>query len=885
MELKHVVLTAWKRRWIVLWVLVLAVGLAALFASTRPARYESTATIALTPDPKTGQGLVSSDNLSALLGTYAQTAKSTLILSRAEQLLGRMLPAEIDTSTQAGTGILRISAVSRDPNASTEAARAVAQAFQESIKSNQVLVATLVDPPSPSTTPIQPRPPLIIGVAAVLGLFAGLAGALAIEQFRRRIDTPADVAEHTHAPVIGRLPRVRTLSRGDARLIWELDGDVGLQESYRGLRTNLEFITHGERQVLQVTSPEEGQGKSTVVANLGVAFAQIGVETIIVDADLRRPRQHQIFGLDNRSGLSTMLALGRTQPTLEPDRLRQPLGRAERTGPARPDRDAARAAAGDHRCAARAARARSHRHAAAAAGERCAARGAAGQGRRARPRGRQSAPRGARGGARTPADRQRQDHRHRAQQVRAGERCARWLLLPLAARSPGGAGVGRGRMRDHPLEGAWLAFLGALVAAGLAYVSALDPLLSLAGLGAAALVAFVVLRRGALLLLFVAALPWEGSLGYPSETVSVVKLLGVLLLAAWVIRLASGLQHLDLPGSLVPVALFAGAMALSLMLSPDAGEGLVKSLRYVLYMVFLFLVIQLTDDRAHVRSIIRVFVLSAAAAAAWALYRFLIAGDVPRAAGPITDPNDFGYLQACVLPLAGYLLASEPRRRLLWGLCFALMSGAVLASLSRGALVGLGGLAIWALATRRVPLRGVLLAAGTAVAVGALALVIWSPLINDRLQNHGQIAQQNVNSRVAFWSGAVRMWEDHPFTGVGVDRFGLEAPNYVRNSQIALDRPVAHNAYLEVLAEMGAVGLLPFLAFLATTWTLLSRAHRAASAAGDLDGRWMAAAMQGTLVVAIVSATFISAELTMPLWLVGALAAVITRLLGTPAPA
>jgi capsular exopolysaccharide synthesis family protein len=278
---------------------------------------------------------VSSDNLTAVLGTYAQTAKSTLILRRAEQILGHPLPGTVDTATQAGTGILRISDTASDPTAAAAAAGAVAQAFQESIRNNQVLVPTLVDPPTPSATPVQPRPPLIIGVAIVLGLFAGLAAALAVEQFRTRIETPADVAEHTHAPVIGRLPRVRALTRGDARLIWELEGEIGLQEAYRGLRTNLEFLTHGRRQVLQITSPEAGQGKSTVVANLALAFAQIGVETIIVDADLRRPRQHLIFELDNRGGLSTMLALGRTDAVLQPTRYENL--QVLTSGPAPPD--------------------------------------------------------------------------------------------------------------------------------------------------------------------------------------------------------------------------------------------------------------------------------------------------------------------------------------------------------------------------------------------------------------------------------------------------------------------------------------------------------------------------------------------------------------------
>ena len=54
-----------------------------------------------------------------------------------------------------------------------------------------------------------------------------------------------------------------------------------------------------------------------MVANLGVAFSQIGTETIILDADLRRPMQHEIFGLDNRTGLSTAMALERKNPELQ----------------------------------------------------------------------------------------------------------------------------------------------------------------------------------------------------------------------------------------------------------------------------------------------------------------------------------------------------------------------------------------------------------------------------------------------------------------------------------------------------------------------------------------------------------------------------------------
>jgi polysaccharide biosynthesis transport protein len=308
MELKDLLAVAWKRRVAVLALFGLTMVFAALFAFSQPKRYESTAVLALTPDIKQGQGLFAADNLSALLGTYAETAKSTITLRRAQRTLGRPLNADIDASTEAGTGILRITATSTSASDAATAASAIATAFSDSISQNQVLDATLVDPPVPSTSPVQPRPPLILLVAAVLGAFAGVLLAFGLENFRRRIEKPADIAEHTPAPVLARLPRQRSLARASAQIIWGQDNSVGLQESYRALRTNLEFLLEDRSRVLEVTSPDPAQGKSTLVANLAVAFGQIGVETVIVDADLRRPRQHEIFGLANLEGVSTMLA-------------------------------------------------------------------------------------------------------------------------------------------------------------------------------------------------------------------------------------------------------------------------------------------------------------------------------------------------------------------------------------------------------------------------------------------------------------------------------------------------------------------------------------------------------------------------------------------------
>ena len=79
-------------------------------------------------------------------------------------------------------------------------------------------------------------------------------------------------------------------------------------EAFRTLRTNLMFssVEHPVSTLL-VTSPARGEDKSSVLANLAVTFAQGGHSTILVDSDLRRPAQHDIWGLDNGRGLTTMM--------------------------------------------------------------------------------------------------------------------------------------------------------------------------------------------------------------------------------------------------------------------------------------------------------------------------------------------------------------------------------------------------------------------------------------------------------------------------------------------------------------------------------------------------------------------------------------------------
>lgn len=86
-------------------------------------------------------------------------------------------------------------------------------------------------------------------------------------------------------------------------------------ESLRALRSQLMlrwFASDSEHKTLSIVSPGRGEGRSYLAANLAVVFSQLGEHTLLIDADLRHSRQHELFKLDNREGLSSILA-GRAQ--------------------------------------------------------------------------------------------------------------------------------------------------------------------------------------------------------------------------------------------------------------------------------------------------------------------------------------------------------------------------------------------------------------------------------------------------------------------------------------------------------------------------------------------------------------------------------------------
>ncbi|HMC88662.1 MAG TPA: polysaccharide biosynthesis tyrosine autokinase, partial [Gemmataceae bacterium] len=148
---------------------------------------------------------------------------------------------------------------------------------------------------------------LVLGAALVVGLIAGFGGACLAEMRDKSFRAPHEACYWLGLPVLGQVPLVAAnrvqLYKAGAQ---ELHG--ALAEAHRALRTGLIFTTNAAtHRVIQITSPCAGDGKTTLAANLGFSLAQSGKRVLLIDADLRHPRLHTLFGLTDRTGLSSFL--------------------------------------------------------------------------------------------------------------------------------------------------------------------------------------------------------------------------------------------------------------------------------------------------------------------------------------------------------------------------------------------------------------------------------------------------------------------------------------------------------------------------------------------------------------------------------------------------
>lgn len=230
------------------------------------------------------------------------------IARRTEQALRSQVTNFRKQSQEEQTDSVQLSILEREAETNREQYDFLLKRFNEltaeaGVQSNNLSV---VDRAIPSTKPVSPNAFVNILGAVVLGFMLAIGFAVLRESLFSKIRTPDDVSRILHLPVLGAVPDAGNEIQAHEALS---DSKSSFSEAINSIRTALLLSSRsGLARSLAFTSTQPGEGKSTTCYALAYALARSGKRMLIIDADLRRPNQHKIFGLDNKKGLSDLLA-------------------------------------------------------------------------------------------------------------------------------------------------------------------------------------------------------------------------------------------------------------------------------------------------------------------------------------------------------------------------------------------------------------------------------------------------------------------------------------------------------------------------------------------------------------------------------------------------
>lgn len=250
---------------------------------------------------------------------------SKLKLDLTADQLSKMVSADAPTNTT----LIAISVSDTDARRAADIANATSQSLTNVVQNIEATDAdgastvklTRVKEAEVASVPVSPNVPLNVVLGLLVGLAVGVGIALLRETLDNRVRTETDIERLSAKPIVGGI--AFDSKAGQRPLIVQVDPRSPRAESFRTLRTNLQFLDLGTgARTFVMTSSVESEGKSTTVANLAIALDSAGFRVILIDADLRRPKVAQYMEVEGGAGLTDLL-IGRA----EAEDVIQPWGR------------------------------------------------------------------------------------------------------------------------------------------------------------------------------------------------------------------------------------------------------------------------------------------------------------------------------------------------------------------------------------------------------------------------------------------------------------------------------------------------------------------------------------------------------------------------------
>lgn len=313
-------LSTLRHRWLsVLLVLLVTFGAVAGFTFTRTPIYQAQTSVFFSIQfGASANDLVQGSTYTQnSVASFAALATQPIVLDAVIDDLGldtssRGLAQRVTATAPLNTVIVEISVTDRSPQRSADIADSVAAQLSATVESlaptdevgnSSVRGSTVASATVPDAA-FSPNISLFLAAGLLLGLLLGIALAILRDLLDTRVRNAADVGEVTDAPLLGSIGEFR----GSENLVVQDRPGSAQAEAYRQIRTNLQFLNlRQDSRSIVVTSALPGEGKSTVAANLAIALAETSTRVLLVDADLRRPRVADVFGLEGSVGLTTIL--------------------------------------------------------------------------------------------------------------------------------------------------------------------------------------------------------------------------------------------------------------------------------------------------------------------------------------------------------------------------------------------------------------------------------------------------------------------------------------------------------------------------------------------------------------------------------------------------